>query len=75
MLLLGARGIWIGIIGEIWNHGNMVIFKNGRFDLVKVFTMVQRKTWSLDTVNERLADFSYSDWCLGPLCCMRYLRN
>jgi len=24
---------------------NMVLFENGRVDLVEVFTMVQRKTW------------------------------
>jgi len=40
MLLLGTGGIWVGIIGEIWNHGNMVVFKNGRVHLVEVFTVV-----------------------------------
>jgi len=69
------RGILVGIIGEIWNHRNKVVFKNGRVDLVEVFTVVQRNTWSWVTVKERLTYFCYSDWCLEPLCCMRYLRD
>jgi len=52
-------GIWVGIVSEIWNHRNNVVFKNGRVDLVEVFTMVQRKTWSWVTIKERLANFSY----------------
>jgi len=75
MLLLDVGGIWVGIIGEIWNHRNRVVFKNGRVDLVEVFTMVQRKTWFWVTVKEKLANFSYSNWYLQPLCCMRYLRD
>jgi len=61
MLLLGVGGIWVGIIGEIWNHRNRVVFKNGRVDLVEVFIVVQSNTWSWVTVNERFADLSYSD--------------
>jgi len=75
MLLLSVGGIWVGIIGEIWNHRNMIVFKNGRVDLVEVFTVIQRKTWSWVTVKERLTDFSYSYWCFEPLCCMNYLRD
>jgi len=67
-------GIWVGIVSEIWNHRNRVVFENGRVDLVEVFTVVQRKTWSWVIVTEKSAVFSYSDWCLKPLCCMRYLK-
>jgi len=69
------RGIWVGIVSEIWNHWNMVVFENGRVDLVEVFTVVQRKSWSWVTVKEKLVDFSYLDWCLEPHCCMRYLKD
>jgi len=44
MLLLGVGGIWVGIIGEIWNHRNIVAFKNEHVDLVEDFTVVQRRT-------------------------------
>jgi len=56
-----CEGIWVGIIGEIWNYRNMVIFKNGCIDLVEVFTVVQRKTWSWIMVKEKVVGFSYSD--------------
>jgi len=54
-------GIWVDIIGEIWNHRNMMVFKNEYVDLIEVFTAVKRKIWSWITVKERLTDFSYSD--------------
>ena len=62
-------------MSEVWNHRNRVVFENGRVDLVEVFTVVQRKTWSWVTVKEKLVVFSYSDWCLEPLYCMRYLKD
>ena len=143
MLLLGVGGIWVGIIGEIWNHRNIVAFKNEHVDLVEDFTVVQRRTWSWITVKENwlisltrigvwnpfvvwniweidvwwfmfnvlsrfgscgvfckgflgfcffltrpvwwfwswvtvkeiLVDLSYLNWCLEPLCCIRYFRD
>jgi len=71
----GGGGIWVGTVSEIWNHRNRVVFENGWVDLVEVFTVVQRKTWSWVTVKEKLVVFSYSDWCLEPHCCMRYLKE
>ena len=67
-------GIWVGFVSEIWNHRNRVVFENGQVDLVEVFTVTQRKTWSWVTVKEKSVVFSYSDWCLDPICCMRYLK-
>jgi len=46
-------GIWVAIVGEIWNM-NKCIFKNGRVDLLKVFIVAQRKSWSWVTTKERL---------------------
>jgi len=54
-------GIWVGFVSEIWNHRNKVVFENGRVDLVKVFTVAQRKTWSWVTVKEKSVALSYSD--------------
>ena len=66
-------GIWVGFVSEIWNHRNKVVFENGQVDLVEVFIVAQRKTWSWVTVKEKSATFSYSDWCLDPIC-WRYLK-
>jgi len=58
----------------IWNHRNRFNFRNERV-LVEVSSLIQRKIWSWITVKERLSDFSYLDWCLEPIYCMRYLKK
>ena len=60
-------GIWVAIVGEIWNHRNKCIFKNGGVYLLELFTVTQMKSWSWVTAKERLTGFSYSDWCLDLL--------
>ena len=51
------------------------IFKSGRIDHIEVFTMVQLKVWSWITLKVHLACFSYSDWCLNPLVCMKSIKK
>jgi len=48
MLLLVGGGVWVGIIGEIWNHRNMVIFKKGCVDLVEFFYCSTKEDLVLD---------------------------
>ena len=31
--------MWIAVIGEIWKQRNLIIFKNGRVDCLKIFTL------------------------------------
>jgi len=52
-----------------------VFLKNDRFDQVEVFTITQMKVWLWMLAKEHVIDFSYSDWCLEPLKCMRYIRK
>ena len=40
-------------------------------DASEVFALVQAKVWSWISVKIRYASFSYSNWCLEPLVCMR----
>jgi len=63
--------IWVGVVSEIWNHWNLIIFKRGVADVSEVFAMVQVKVWSWISAKSRSASFSYSDWCLEPSTCMR----
>ncbi len=63
--------IWIGVVSEIWSHRNTIIFKGGVVDVSEVFALVQVKVWSWVSTNSRLASFSFSDWCLEPLECLR----
>ena len=63
--------IWVGVVSELWNHRNFVVFNRDVADASEVFTLVQVKVWSWISVKTRSAWFSYSNWCLEPLVCMR----
>jgi len=63
--------IWVGVVSEIWSHRNRIIFKRGVADASEVFACVQVKVWSWVSTNSRLVSFSFSDWCLEPMECMR----
>jgi len=63
--------IWVGVVSEIWSHRNRIVFKRGVADASEVFALVQVKVWSWVSTNSRLASFSFSDWCLEPMECMR----
>jgi len=65
--------IWVGVVSEIWKHKNNVIFKRGVVDESELFALVQLKVWSWISSKTRFASFSYSDWCLVPLVCMRLI--
>ena len=60
------------IIEEMWKHTNKSIFRNSRIDHVEVFTMV---VWSWVIYKIVVVSFSYSDWCLDPLVCMKSIRK
>jgi len=38
--------IWVGIVSEIWNVRNSIIFNSGVADVSEVFASVQVKVWS-----------------------------
>jgi len=65
------RVIWVGVVSEIWKHRNNVIFNWRKVDVSEVFVMVQVKVWSLIYSKSRFMMFSYSNWCLDPVVCMR----
>jgi len=65
--------IWVGVVSKIWNHRNSLIFKRGVADACEVFSLVQVRVWSWVSLNFRSASFSFSDWCLEPLLCMRLI--
>jgi len=54
-----------------WIHKNSVIFNRGGADASEVFALVQVNVWSWISVKSRSTWFSYSNWCLEPLVCMR----
>jgi len=42
---LAWRGMWLAIIGEIWNHRNEVIFKHKKVDPIEIFSYAQVVAW------------------------------
>jgi len=38
--------IWVGMVSELWNHRNFIIFKRGVAEAFEVFVFVQVKVWS-----------------------------
>jgi len=65
--------IWITVVNEVWKHKNMVIFKGGVVDVRQAFALVQLKAWSWITSKSQSAHFSFSDWCIDPLVCMKMI--
>jgi len=63
--------IWVRVVTEIWNHKIFIIFKRGVADASEVFALVQVKVWFWILVKNRSALFSFSNWCLEPIVCMR----
>jgi len=63
--------IWVGVVSEIWSQRNRIIFKRGVADVFEVLALVQVKVWSWVSTNSRLVSFSFSNWCLEPMECMR----
>jgi len=66
--------VWIAVVGELWNHRNRKVFRSGRVDHIEIFAMSQVKAWSWVVCKVRGAGFSFSDWCLEPMICMRSVK-
>ena len=52
--------IWVGVVGEIWNHRNSIIFNRRVADASEVCVMVQINVWSWISEKCRSASFSFS---------------
>jgi len=62
--------VWIAIVGELWKHRNMRIFRSGRIDPIEIFVLSQLNVWSWVMSKAREVCFSYSDRCLESMVCM-----
>jgi len=62
--------IWVGVVGEIWNHINSIIFNRGVTDMSKVCILMQAKVWSWISAKSRTTSVFFSSWYLEPLKCM-----
>jgi len=64
------RTIWVGMVGEIWNHRNNIILNRGVADASEVCALMQVKVWTWVSTKSRYAPFSFFSWFLVPLECM-----
>jgi len=66
------RGIvWVIMIWSIWKHRNDIIFKDKSCDVLEIFALAQVKSWVVIKAKYREVLFSYSDWCIDPIQCIR----
>ena len=66
------RGIvWLTIISLVWKHRNEIIFRNRVCDAVEVFAFTQVKTWAIIKAKFDKVVFSFSEWCIDPLSCIK----
>jgi len=65
------KGVWAAIVWSIWDQRNRIIFKQDSVDTEQIFHMAQLKTWLW--LRYRMKSFSYSffDWLLNPILCIK----
>ncbi|XP_068504327.1 uncharacterized protein [Phaseolus vulgaris] len=65
------KGVWATIVACIWEPRNSIVFNQGVADVEEIFQKVQLKSWQW--LKHRGPSFSYSftDWMLNPLICIR----
>jgi len=54
--------IWVGVVEEIWLHGNSIIFKRRVADMSEVYTLMQVKVRSWISVKLGSATVPFSCW-------------
>ncbi|XP_068477366.1 uncharacterized protein [Phaseolus vulgaris] len=55
--------IWVGIVSEIWNIRNSVIFNSGMADVSEVFASMQVKCWFGSPFDKRVGRRSNKSYC------------
>jgi len=69
------RVLWLTIVWSIWKLRNNIAFKNMVCDIVEVFFTIQTKTWAVIRVKFKNSFFSYSNWVIAPLECIKMLKG
>jgi len=67
------KGMWLAIIGEIWNHRNGVIFNHRKVDPIEIFDQAQAVAWAWMKYKIQNMKFSYSNWHFSPHTCLKFL--
>jgi len=67
--------MWASVVWSIWKHRNRVIFNQGKIDVEEIFTLAQVQSWVWMKHKERKVNFSYSEWILSPLTCIKMVTK
>jgi len=65
------KGVWVVVMWSIWKHRNNVVFNNAISDAEEIFCMAQLRVWAWMKHKSTKVSFSFSDWCMCPIHCIR----
>jgi len=65
------KGMWAAIVWCIWDQRNHIAFRQGKVDAEEIFQMAQLKTWLWMKHRMNVFNYSFSDWHLNPLICIK----
>lgn len=63
--------VWFETIWSIWLMRNRIVFKQEGCDLVQIMDLIKVRAWSWLALKVERGKFSYSDWCMAPLACLK----
>jgi len=69
------RVLWLAIVWSIWKIKNDITFKNKICDIVEIFSTIQAKTWAIIRDKFKNFIFSYFDWVIALLECIKMLKG
>jgi len=65
------KGVWAAIVRCIWDHRNLVVFKQGVVDAEEMFQKAQLKSWLWMKHKSNSFNYSFMDWFLNPMSCIK----
>jgi len=65
------KGMWAAVVWSIWDQRNHNVFRQGKVDAKEIFQMAQLKTWLWMKHRVDVFNYSFSNWHLNPLICIK----
>jgi len=69
------KGIWAALVRCIWEHRNAVVFKQSVVDAEEVLQQAQLKSWLWMKNKAHRFNYSFTDWILNPMLCIKSYNN
>ena len=65
------KGLWAAVVRSIWEQRNELIFKQGIPNVEEIFQKTQLKSWFWLKYRAQAFCYSFSDWILNPILCIK----